>query len=85
MFNDRFAVFFSMVLIVLFLTSCIIDVTGLYPLMSNLAIQLLLVFAFGILVLNTFLAKNRVDKDNDDLIEKKMPDPEDESSEYRQI
>lgn len=84
MFSDRFAVYFSMGLTAAFMIICIIDVTGMYPLMNNVAILLLLVLAFSLLLFNAIIAKNEPELEETP-VEKKMPEPEEDSSEYRQI
>lgn len=84
MFSDRFAVYFSMGLTAAFMIICIIDVTGMYPLMNNVAILLLLVLAFSLLLFNAIIAKSETELEETS-VEKKMPEPEEDSSEYRQI
>ena len=84
MFSDRFALYFCCGLTIAFIAFCIIDVTGLYPLMENVAIQLLLILAFSLLVLNTFITRNQ-DDDSNYFIKENLSETEIEDSEYRQI
>jgi 4-hydroxybenzoate polyprenyltransferase len=79
MFGDRNTLIMSGLLTLAFIACCLIDVTGIYPLMENFAVILVFVSVFVLIIINIYITNQKKES------KKKLPKPEEDSSEFRQI
>lgn len=79
MLKDRTSLYLCIILMSSFIVISIIDVSGIYPLMNNIAVITILVLVFLFIMGNAFICSNLKET------ETKLPESEDETPEFRQL